>query len=70
MSVEKKENFLVRSLALDILFSWSVMAKRMGVGSSLPSSPDFGRPKPRIPSTPLKSGLLQSVMTPKGAVHL
>lgn len=30
----------------------------------------LGRPKPRMPSTPLKSGELQSVMTPKGEVAL
>jgi hypothetical protein len=43
------------------LFSSSVIAKRTGVGRSEPA---LGRPKPRIPSTPLKSGELQSVITP------
>mmetsp|Transcript_68515 Transcript_68515/g.142836 ORF Transcript_68515/g.142836 Transcript_68515/m.142836 type:complete len:330 (+) Transcript_68515:233-1222(+) len=37
VSVEKKENLRVKSRALDILFSMSVMAKRTGVGSSRPS---------------------------------
>mmetsp|Transcript_24002 Transcript_24002/g.54503 ORF Transcript_24002/g.54503 Transcript_24002/m.54503 type:complete len:233 (+) Transcript_24002:652-1350(+) len=67
VSVEKNENLRVRSRAFDILFSWSVIANSTGVGSSRPSSPAFGSPNPRIPSTPLKSGLLQSVMTPNGA---
>jgi hypothetical protein len=58
VSVEKKENFRVKSLAFEFLFSWSVIAKRIGCGSSRPSSPAFGNPNPRMPSTPLKSGLL------------
>mmetsp|Transcript_36625 Transcript_36625/g.73910 ORF Transcript_36625/g.73910 Transcript_36625/m.73910 type:complete len:221 (-) Transcript_36625:324-986(-) len=66
-SVEKKENFRLRSAAFVSLFSASVMAKRTGVGRS---EPGLGRPKPRIPSTPLKSGLLQSVITPNGDVAL
>mmetsp|Transcript_11288 Transcript_11288/g.26270 ORF Transcript_11288/g.26270 Transcript_11288/m.26270 type:complete len:250 (-) Transcript_11288:451-1200(-) len=67
VSVEKKENLRWRLAALVSLFSSSVIAKSTGVGRSLPS---LGRPKPRMPSTPLKSGELQSVMTPKGDVAL
>mmetsp|Transcript_6017 Transcript_6017/g.14667 ORF Transcript_6017/g.14667 Transcript_6017/m.14667 type:complete len:231 (+) Transcript_6017:706-1398(+) len=57
-SVEKKENFRCRPG----LAAW--IEKRIGCGMLEYSR---GSPKPRMPSTPLKSGLLQSVMTPKGA---
>ena len=56
-----------RLAALVSLFSSSVIANNTGVGRS---DPALGRPKPRIPSTPLKSGELQSVITPKGDVAL
>mmetsp|Transcript_64161 Transcript_64161/g.157841 ORF Transcript_64161/g.157841 Transcript_64161/m.157841 type:complete len:230 (-) Transcript_64161:492-1181(-) len=66
-SVEKKENFRLRAAAFVMGLAGSVIANRIGVGIS---DPGRGSPKPRMPSTPLKSGELQSEMTPKGALAL
>ncbi len=68
LSVEKNENFLGRYRPFESASLWSVSAHRSGRGSSWPTVPGFGKPSPRIPSAPLKSGESHEYSSPNGAV--